>query len=61
MIIRSHLTNGDPVYPTGQEHTGACLTPVQIALIPHEFTHGSVHFLLIQERCPGQSSLTVHS
>lgn len=57
----SQRTKGDPVYPAGQEHTAECLTPVQIALMPQAFTHGSAHFLLIHALFPGQSSLTIHS
>lgn len=59
--IGLHRTSGEPVYPGGHEQTGECRTPVQIALRPHALIHGSVHFLLIQARSPGQSSLTVHS
>lgn len=61
MIMRSQRTNAEPVYPAGQEHTAACLTTVHNALRPQALMQGSVHFLLMQARSPGQSSLTMHS
>lgn len=59
--IRSQRTNGEPVYPAGQEQTAPCLTPVQIALRPQALMQGSAHFLFIHDRSPGQSSFTMHS
>ena len=60
-MTRSHLTNGEPLYPAGHEHTAACRTPAHIAFNPQALMQGSTHLRLMQERSPGQSSLTIHS
>lgn len=56
-----HLTNGSPVKPKWQLQIGLWFTTVQREFNPQTFSHGFLHFWLIQDLSSGHSELTKHS
>lgn len=60
-MIKVHLNNASPVYPTGQVHLGVWLITRHSASSPQEPTHGSLHLLLMHARCSAHSLLLIHS
>lgn len=55
------LSNGFPVYPSGQLHTGMWFVVIHLAPKPQEPGQGSLHFSLIHAILLGHSGFMVHS
>lgn len=56
-----HPLNGSPVSPGLQLQIGEWLNTSHLAFMPHEDTHGSMHFWLTQARVGAHSDETTHS
>ena len=54
-------TNGSPVKPELQLHTGVWFTTLQRAFVPHDPGHGSLHFWFTHAKLLEHSGLIVHS
>lgn len=53
--------NGSPVYWSLHLHDGVWFITEHCVLKPHDPSHGSTHFWLMQARLAGHSGLIVHS